>query len=100
MHPPIQFVLVLFLRTNTNIPLKNMFVNWCRKIISFFPALHYPLFSTILKKPKNVCNTEFKVMPGKSSKLCLMDPIILSWIVSLIAVIIYIIGIKYKPKDI
>ncbi len=53
-----------------------------------------------LKKPKNVCNTEFKVMPGKSSKLCLMDPIILSWIVSLIAVIIYIIGIKYKPKDI
>lgn len=53
-----------------------------------------------LKKPKNVYNTEFKVMPGKSSKLCLMDPIILSWIVSLIAIIIYIIGVKYKSRDI
>ena len=53
-----------------------------------------------LKKTKNVANTEFKIMPGKTSKLCLMDPIILSWIVSLVAVVLYIVGVKYKPKDI
>jgi hypothetical protein len=49
---------------------------------------------------KNTINTEFKIMPGKTSQLCLMDPIILSWIVSIVSIIIYIVAVKYKPKDI
>ncbi len=49
---------------------------------------------------KNTINTEFKIMPGKTTQLCLMDPIILSWIVSIVSIIIYIFAVKYKSKDI
>ncbi len=49
---------------------------------------------------KNTINTEFKIMPGKTSQLCLMDPIILSWIVSIVSIIIYIFAVKYKSQDI
>jgi hypothetical protein len=42
--------------------------------------------------------TEFKVIPKDNDNLCLLDPVLLSWIVSIICLFIYIVGIKYQTK--
>ncbi len=42
--------------------------------------------------------SEFKVIPKDSDNLCLLDPVLLSWIVSIICLFIYIVGIKYQTK--
>jgi hypothetical protein len=40
--------------------------------------------------------SEFKIIPKNNDKLCLIDPMILCWIIAIVAIILYIIGHKYK----
>lgn len=52
--------------------------------------------TSILSKSNYSPNTEYKIIPVDSDKLCLLDPVILSWIISITAIILYIVGHKIK----
>lgn len=42
--------------------------------------------------------SEYKIIPKNDDKLCLMDPVILFWIISITGILLYIVGHKYKSK--
>lgn len=42
--------------------------------------------------------SEYKIIPKNDDKLCLMDPIILFWIVSITGILLYIVGYKFKSR--
>ncbi len=50
-------------------------------------------------KPKRSPKTEYKIIPIDSNKLCLLDPILLFWIISIIGILLYIIGHKIKSNS-
>ncbi len=50
-------------------------------------------------KQKNSHKTEYKIIPVDSNKLCLLDPILLFWIISIIGILLYIIGHKIKSNS-
>ncbi len=50
-------------------------------------------------KPKRYPKTEYKIIPVDSNKLCLLDPILLFWIISIIGILLYIIGHKIKSNS-
>lgn len=51
-------------------------------------------------KTKNDIINSFEISSSKSNKLCLIDPIILCLIITIICIILYIIGFKLSKQDI